>query len=279
MTDQSKATSRIWRGIRREPLVLFAPLGAGLYAVWAALMPIEVETVRIEAAALRGLERLQEELRGRPLSADERDALREGYIDDEILLREALRRGLQWSDSRVRQRLVRIMRGALTETVSDPSVAQLQTHFRNNIETYTAPESVTFEQVVFPWGQNVAEESLKDLHAQLRAGATPKSLGAASMSERRHMPQASRADLVRAFGADFANRVFALTTGEWHGPIESVRGIHLVRIRERHLAQAAAFEDIESYVREDWRMTRLRDMQQERIAAIRQTYRIELVEE
>ena len=39
---------------------------------------------------------------------------------EEVLLREALRQGLQWSDYRVRRRLVRMMRGAFTESVAEP---------------------------------------------------------------------------------------------------------------------------------------------------------------
>ena len=106
----------------REPLLLFLVLGAVLYGAWALLAPGDVGTVRIEAAALRGMEAQQTEILGRPLTDAERHDLFEGYIDDEVLLREAVRRGLQWSDFRARQRLVRIMRGALTETVPDPSV-------------------------------------------------------------------------------------------------------------------------------------------------------------
>ena len=47
--------------------------------------------MRIEAAALRGLEAGQRELLGRPLTEAERREILAGYVDDQVLLHEALR--------------------------------------------------------------------------------------------------------------------------------------------------------------------------------------------
>ena len=261
--------------IVREPLLLFLVLGAVLYGAWALLAPGDVGTVRIEAAALRGMEAQQAELMGRPLTDAERRDLFEGYVDDEVLLREAVRRGLQWSDFRARQRLVRIMRGALTESVPDPSVAQLQAHFRANIDTYTTPASVHLEQVVYPWGRDVPEGVL----AKLRAGADSTKLGVQTATVSRRIPRATRRDLVMAFGAQFADSVEKLPEREWHGPLESAQGVHFVRIKERAPSSVPKFEDVESYLRQEWLMTKTRERQQARVDEIRGKYRIELVEE
>ena len=95
----------------------------------------------------------------------------------------------------------------------------------------------------------------------------------------RGMPEVTRADLVRSFGAEFADRVEGLPPGEWRGPIESARGIHLVRVLKRHRPQASKFEDIESFLRQDWLMSQTRAVQQARVDEIRAGYRIEFVEE
>lgn len=275
MTDKQGTVSKVWSEVRREPLVLFVVLGAALYGAWTALAP-DVETIRIEREALRGLETQEEDLRGRPLTDEERERLREGYIDAEVLLREALGRGLQWSDFRVRQRLTRIMRGALTETVADPSVAQLQAYFRDNIEKFSTPESVTLEQVFFPWGEEISDQELQGVLAKLRSDADPEQFGTVSMVAGRRMPRQTRANLVPSFGADFADQLERLPTGEWYGPFESVQGIHLVKIAERHSPQVAPFENVESYLRQEWLMTHTRELQQERINEIRKRYRIEV---
>ena len=147
-----------WSSLRREPLVLFAIVGVALYGLWTALAPGEARAVPVELAAVRGLETMQEELLGRPLTDEERADVLQGYIDDEVLVQEALRRGLHRGDYRTRKRLIQIMRGALTEMVPNPSVAELQAWFRESIDTYTKPESTTLEQVPFPWGEDVSED-------------------------------------------------------------------------------------------------------------------------
>ncbi len=279
MSENPRPPAVGWAAVLREPLVWFAVLGAALGAGWILLAPADTETIRIESETLRALEKQQEELLGRPLTDEERNRAHEGFIDDEVLLREALRRGLQWSDFRVRQRLTRIMRASMTETVPDPSVAQLQAYFRENIDRYTTPESVTLEHVVFPWGEDVTEDELEEVLAKLRSGASPEGFGRSLMVVGRRMPRQTRGDLVRALGAGFADGVEPLPTGEWRGPIESTRGVHLVRVVERHPPEVATFERMEQYLRQEWLMKRTRELQQERIDEIRARYRIEIAEE
>ena len=93
------------------------------------------------------------------------------------------------------------------------------------------------------------------------------------------MTRQSRASVVRVFGADFADRIEPLPVGRWHGPLDSVRGVHLIRPTERHPAQAATFQGVESYLRQDWIMTQTRALQQKRVDEIRSRYRIEMVEQ
>jgi hypothetical protein len=259
--------------------LLFVVLGAVLYGVWVFAAPEDVETGRVEGAALRAMETQQFELLGRPLTEDEIAEIREAYIDDEVLLREALDRGLHFSDSRTRRRLTLIMRGALTETVVDPSVAQLQAYFRDNIDRFTTSESASIEQVFFPWGEEIGEDELGRTLGELRGGADPEFFGTTSFTSRRQLPRQTRADLVRAFGADFADWVEQLPAGEWRGPVESVQGIHLVRVTERHPPEVATFDNVERYLRQEWLMTKTRELQQEGIDEIRARYRIEIVGE
>jgi hypothetical protein len=278
MSENPTLLRRIRSAARREPLVPFVVVGAVLYGFWVIAAPADVETIRVEGEVLRAVEEQQEYLLGRPLTDDERALAREGYIDEEVLLREALGRGLHWSDSRVRQRLTGIVRAALTETVPDPSVAQLQAHFADNIEKYSTPESMTIEQIFFPWGDEIDEGTLGGILAEIRNGADVERFGTNSRDAPRSLPWQTRIDLVRLFGPNFANRVEELPAGQWHGPVESVQGVHLVRVVERHPPQVATFENVEPFLRQDWLMTRTRELQQERIDEVRDGYRIRIVE-
>jgi peptidyl-prolyl cis-trans isomerase C len=279
MSETPSPPARGGAALLREPLVWFALLGGALGLAWVLLAPADVETIRIEPETLRALEKNQEDLLGRPLTEEERQKAHEGFIDDEVLLREALSRGLQWSDGRVRQRLTRIMRASMTETVPDPSVAQLQAYFQENIDRYTTPETVTLEHVVFPWGEEISEEELADALEKLRGGAAPEDFGRSLVAVGRRMPRQTRSDLVRSLGPDFTNAVETLPDGEWQGPVDSTRGRHLVRVVEHHPPEVASFERVEQYLRQEWIMNRTRELQQERIDEIRERYRVEIADE
>jgi peptidyl-prolyl cis-trans isomerase C len=143
MTERPSLGTRVWSAVKREPLVLFVVLGGALFWASTRYAPVEVESVRIETAAVRSLAIQREGLLGRTLTAGERKEVTERLIDDEVLLREAIRRELHLSDGAVRERLLEIMRGSLADNVHDPSIARLQAYFSDNVERFTSPESVT----------------------------------------------------------------------------------------------------------------------------------------
>ena len=88
------------RRLADEPLVLFAALGAVFYGAWLVLAPQAVETIQLERRVIEALEAREVELLGRPLTDEEKRDVEENLIEEEVLLREAMRRGLQWSDGR-----------------------------------------------------------------------------------------------------------------------------------------------------------------------------------
>jgi len=281
VADTKNSAKKGWTIVRREPLVLFMVLGVAFYGAWTLFAPREKTSVKIDVSELRALEKGQEELLGRALTDEEREEAEESFIDDEVLLHEALRRGLQWSDARVRRRLLQVMRGSLVERAPDPSVAQLQAHLRDNIDRFTVGESATLEQVFFPWGEEVAGEQPGEILEALRSGGDPRQFGVSSPLVPRRLRKATRNTLIQTYGlgSEFADALERLPTGEWQGPLESLRGLHLVRVIERHPPDTAKFEEIEDYLRQDWIFAQERKIQQERVAEIRERYRVEMVGE
>ena len=128
--------------IIREPILAFFLLGGLFYALSIAIRPAaDLETIEIRAETVRALIQQQEELLGRTLSGKEVRDVVQGYVDDEVLLREARRRGFDEDDFRVRKRLLTMMRSTLDEPVAEPSVAKLQAYQRGLIATATLPEA------------------------------------------------------------------------------------------------------------------------------------------
>lgn len=263
------------RGIReslqQEPLIPFALIGGMLFAVYGFSKSEQVETIEITPQTRRALEDMEESLRGRPLTDEERQTLIDSHVEDEVLMREALRRGLERKDSRVRRRLLTVMRSTLDEQVPEPTRAELQAYFRQNAASYAAQEVVTFDQVFFSFGNEPADRDA--LLEQLRGGADHRQLGE-PRSTGSALRKTTRREMLPMFGGEFTDRVFELTPKEWTGPLESSQGLHYVRVAERQSLPAPSFEQLEDYLRQDWMFKRRREIQSEKIAAMRQRYRV-----
>ena len=84
----------------------------------------------------------------------------------------------------------------------------------------------------------------------------------------------SARDLGDLLGADNAARILELPVGEWQGPLRSAEGLHFVRVVAKQPARLPAFEEIQNSVREDWRRTRQSEIVGQRVAELRERYRI-----
>ena len=74
------------------------------------------------------------------------------------------------------------------------------------------------------------------------------------------------------FGDQFANAVFALKPGAWHGPIASSFGLHLVRVTEAKPARQREFSEVEPQVRERWRDEHQREANEQYYASLLKKY-------
>jgi hypothetical protein len=261
--------ARYWNALRREPLVHFLALAALLFVAYDLLTPAEPRSIVIERASVDALARQQEELLGRPLSEDERRALVESAIDDEVLLREAYRRGLD-RDAVVRRHLVQKMRFILGEEAPEPTEAQLEAYLEANRERYRTPPAVTVDHVFYADHAAVPDTLL----VQLENGVEIEGLGDSLFMLGNTLPRYSLRDLIGLMGPEVARRVFELPAGGWHGPLQSERGVHFVRVAEHHPPTLPSFAELESYLRQDWTLDQQRRALADRLAELRRNYRI-----
>ena len=68
----------------------------------------------------------------------------------------------------------------------------------------------------------------------------------------RYYPERSEQEVAKLFGREFARAVFALSTGQWHGPVLSGYGMHLVYVHGRSHAPPPPFEAVKERVTQDW---------------------------
>jgi hypothetical protein len=117
----------------REPLVHFLILAGLLFAFehfWSAR---QKERIVVDRQTADFLIQQREELELRQLAPDERREIIESWIEDEILYREAYKRGLD-KDARTRRNLILKMRGLALSDLRDPTEAELRAYFEANRE-------------------------------------------------------------------------------------------------------------------------------------------------
>ena len=117
----------------RDPLVHFLVLAGLLFAAQAIFVGDRRQVITVDAAAQEFLFKQQEDLLLRPLSETEKAEIVQNYVEEEILVREAVSRGFTDS-SRVRTLLVQNMRFFIAGEIPDPTDEELKAWFESNSE-------------------------------------------------------------------------------------------------------------------------------------------------
>ena len=232
-----------------DRLVWFVAFGLVLFAFdWLAARR-DAQIIRIDLPLVEKLVAQWEGQTKRRPNARELDALIEGYIREEILVREAQRLGLDNDDVIVRRRLAQKVEFLLADNNPPPmpDEAGLREWFDENRAAYNTPEKLSWRHI-FAASREEAETLLR------RVRDTPaawQGLGQPFMLSRTYMRQ-TRAELMQLMGGDFADAVFAGQTGNWFGPVRSAYGWHVIEIEARHAPVVARFEPIAERVAKDW---------------------------
>ena len=150
------------------------------------------------------------------------DGLLFAHIEEQALMREAKRLGLDEEDTIIRRRLAQKMR-FMIEDVSVPELpekAELQAWFKENPTYFIRPETRSFEHIYLS-PKNRAKTVVAEAETQLSAGVPQdwEAQGDAFIAGRRFTKLAQPA-VRRDFGTAFAQSLFALPDKpDWQGPI------------------------------------------------------------
>jgi hypothetical protein len=194
----------------------------------------------------------------RPPSSDELASLVRDRVQEEVYYREALALGLDKDDLIIRRRLRQKMEFISLDLDSpgEPSDAELQAYLTAHAATFAAEPRFSFRQVHLDpqrHGENLtreAERMLADLN-QAGAEANLASLGDSKMLEQEY-DNASAREVGNVFGDKFATTLGSLSPGQWHGPVESGYGVHLVFLSERTEGRPLPLDDVREAVRREW---------------------------
>jgi hypothetical protein len=252
-----------------DPLFAFALGGVLLFAAYALTAPLRAPPLVVDATTRAALVADFEALAGRPALEADVERLLQRHIADELLLRDALDRGVHLDDPEVRKVLVAAMRREAAGLLPDPTDEQLVDHYASHAGDYIGEDSVDFAHVHF--AQAPADPA--NLLERLRGGETITGEVSVHGSD---FPDYGRSMLRGLFGAEFVDALWRSPVGDWSGPIASTRGWHFVRLDARREGRRLPFAAVRGQVEQDFLSTQIEAAVARRVAYLRQRHEVRI---
>ena len=273
----------------REPLVHFMFIGAViylLYGVFAEALPeADDKTIVVTAGEVEWMQTSWQKRWNRPPTAAEFDGLIQQYIRETVLYREALTMGLNKHDQVIRRRLAQKLEFLAKDLVAliPPTDEELQTYFNEHQDRYQEPARYTFTQVFIDPDKR-GDATLDDAEA-IKATLIAKgdaiddagALGDDFMLQT-YYPEKDRIEIQKQFGSGFTQSLLELSPGQWHGPVLSGYGVHLVYINSVTEPPPPVFATVRERVVQDWTTDKGEELNEKFYANLRDQYTIVIEE-
>jgi hypothetical protein len=162
------------------------------------------------------------------------------------------------------------MRGLLIGDIREPTDSELRAWFEANRDDFTRPATISLDHVFYSNSTQVPQALLQ----KLQAGANHRDFGEILLGMGPAINAVRQQRLAGLFGPDAARGIVAMDDDQWHGPFDSVQGIHFVRITERTPAALPNYEQIKSYLEAEWAVTESRKLINQEVERIRDRYEV-----
>jgi len=269
----------------REPLLHFLIIGTAIYALFAVFAEPTPEaddkTIVVSAAEVEYMQTSWQQRWNRPPTKDELDGLIQQYIRETVLYREALTMGLNQHDQVIRRRLAQKLEFLAKDLVAlaPPTEDELQAYFEAHQDRYQEPARYTFTQVFIDPDKRGdatlpdAEKIKATLIAQGDAIEDPGALGDGFMLQT-YYPQKDPGEIQKLFGSGFTESLIGLTPGQWHGPVLSGYGTHVVYVSDVTVPPPPVFAEVRERVVEEWTAERSEELNEAFYTSLRDSYTV-----
>jgi hypothetical protein len=262
-----------------------APSGAGAVAVPADAVALVNGTAITRDALARYTGALARE-RGRiDLDPVEQRRILDRLIDEELLLQHGIALGLDRSEPNARRAIVSAVVDSLTtESMRDPSRAELEAFYRERSKTFARPGPLQVELARVPVGafpEDEAKRRAAEIARRARAGESLAALGAelGSPLDPPLPPGATSNDALRdRFGGIVVQALTRLAPGETGDPVRAMDGYWVVRLVAREPDVVPPLDAVAEPVRQAWIQDDHDRQIQDRIAALRANARVEIAD-
>ena len=247
------------RALLKEPLVQFGVLGLALFLVMSKPSSGERDfnamPIRVDATLLSALQTEFQARQQRAPDAEELDSLVRNYIEEEALVREARKLGLDQDDIIIRRRLVQKMQFMFQDLREEAPVDSYRDFYQAHSDNYVQPATLSFEQRFFGREPPTSAQFDPDRPDQ-------------AFSLGHEFVKASEPKIEKWFGTGFYQKVSTLPEHQWQGPIASAYGFHFVRVLHHATAKQLPFEAVADAVRQDYWQAQRISKREEGIARI-----------
>jgi hypothetical protein len=273
----------------REPLVHFMFIGAViylLYGVFAEPVPeADDKTIVVTAGEIEWMQTAWQKRWNRPPTAEEFDGLIQQYIRETVLYREAMTMGLNKHDQVIRRRLAQKLEFLAKDLVAltPPTEEELQSYFAEHQNRYQEPTRYTFTQVFIDPDKR-GDATLDDAEAvKVRLIALGNAIDDAGvlgddLMLQNYYPEKDPVEIQKLFGSGFTESLLELSPGQWHGPVLSGYGVHLVYVSSIIEPPPPVFAEVRERVVQDWTTDRSEELNEQFYASLRDRYTI-IIEE
>ncbi len=159
-------------------------------------------------------------------------------------------------------------------TLTPPTEKELLAYFNKHQQRYQEPERYTFTQIfINPDKRKDAEKIKAKLIAQGDAMENVGALGDSFMLQN-YYPEKERIEIQKLFGTGFTEALSKLSTGQWHGPVLSGYGVHLVYVSAISIPPSPIFAEVRERVMQDWETEKGEELYEKFYVNLRNQYTV-----
>ena len=196
----------------------------------------------------------------------------------EMMVAEAIERGLASSDAIARNRLSElIMMSIYQEADVGVTPEAVRGYYESHKEKYFYPRARRvqhlFVQVTNVTDAEKARATLEQLFRQAKGAVSKQS---ESLKHAIAPVWITREELRTRFGPTFEKEVFSLPIGDWSEPIQSTSGWHRVRVLEETPERQRIFDEVQAEVEADLRRKLREDAYNKEIERLSKKYNVKI---
>lgn len=269
----------------KEPLIQFLIIGAGIYGAYALFGTPEEDfrdtIVRVDSNRIEAMISQWESRWKRPPTRQEIEGLIQGYIREDVLYRQAVAMGLNEDDPITRRRMAQKLEFLTSDLarMQQPEEGELEQYFAENRASYRDPDLITFTHIFFDPDkrEDATLEDVAEMLAQLQAAGEPDAetlLAGDRFMLQNHFAAATELGISRQLGSEFSEAVMGLSPGQWHGPVLSGYGAHLVYVHDFVAAPPAELAGVQARVLDDWHSEKREKFNADFLESLKSRYEI-----